>query len=192
MSFINHDITHCESRYCLLSSFFLFLILLFILFLFFFFVDIWNITYVGPAFTQAKVVGGNQATNGLAWNYPQKYDIFYFFMSLFLSLSLSLFVKLFNIYLLIFITIFFSLIFIYISIIGGFQGSAGWQCGNTWRELRTQRKLGITKQKKRDNKKNKKKEEKKKVNLIWFLLYMREQIEVHQVLLISDFLLLYL
>jgi hypothetical protein len=35
----------------------------------------WNITFDGPSVTQAKVVGGNQATNGLAWNLPQKFDI---------------------------------------------------------------------------------------------------------------------
>jgi choline dehydrogenase len=36
--------------------------------------NMWDITANGPFFAQAKVVGGNQATNGLAWSMPQKVD----------------------------------------------------------------------------------------------------------------------
>lgn len=35
----------------------------------------WNINATGPFFTQAKVVGGNQATNGLAWTPVLKQSI---------------------------------------------------------------------------------------------------------------------
>lgn len=37
--------------------------------------NIWNISAVGPFLTQAKVVGGNQATNGLIWYSPFKADL---------------------------------------------------------------------------------------------------------------------
>lgn len=37
--------------------------------------NIYNITSIGPFTTQAKVVGGNQATNGLVWYSPRKRDL---------------------------------------------------------------------------------------------------------------------
>jgi choline dehydrogenase-like flavoprotein len=36
--------------------------------------NMWNIIPNGPFFAQAKVIGGNQATNGLLWSVPQKVD----------------------------------------------------------------------------------------------------------------------
>jgi hypothetical protein len=35
----------------------------------------WNISAVGFFYPQAKVIGGNQATNGAGWYVPQKKDI---------------------------------------------------------------------------------------------------------------------
>jgi len=42
-----------------------------------FFLDMWNITSVGPLNGQAKVVGGNMATNGMAWQLPLRENIFF-------------------------------------------------------------------------------------------------------------------
>ena len=84
--------------------------------------DMWPINASGSFYSQAKVVGGNQATNGMAWFATQQIDILISITSLlpllfFASLVSFLSSRVFDIY--------------YISMAGTYPGTAVLRCGPT-------------------------------------------------------------